>query len=312
MKCRWWSFCSCLLVGLIGCGSASTPVSAPSHSSQPSSAKQAAIALADGGAPAASSVAESTAVGLPPPGAEGKATVDTSMFFANVEVSRDSSLQPSELRLRVNVADGPFGELTKRGLAGQVRDGKLLVRLPSSYPASRDPVASQQRACSYVIDCDTDTVKALGQGQLSAHPTPVEMVGFTSKYISSKSLSRGFDIASDVAKSHEGDCSEHAVLLAAIARRHQLAARVVFGFAVLRFSGRLPILVGHAWVEIHDGKSWLLADAALADSGLERVSGLLGLSYLPVQILRREDAGFRAELVTEPGCWQVERAEGQF
>jgi len=31
-----------------------------------------------------------------------------------------------------------------------------------------------------------------------------------------------------------------------------------------------------------------------------------------VQLLKREDAGFRAKLVTEPGCWQVERAEGQF
>ncbi len=312
MKCRWWSCCSCLLVGIVGCSSASTPASVPSLSSQPPSANQGARGLAGGGAPSASAVALPTAASLPQPEAEGTVTVDTSMFFANIEVSRDSSLQPTDLRLCVHVADGPFGELTKRGLAGQVHDGKLLVHLPKDYPTSRDPVTKQQQACSHVIDCDTDAVKALGQGQLPEHPIPAEMVDFTSHYISTKSLSRGFDIASDVAKSHEGDCSEHAVLLAAIARSHHLAARVIFGFAVLRFNNRLPILVGHAWTEIHDGKSWRLADAALVDSGLDRVSGSVGLSYLPVQILQREDAGFRAKLVTEPGCWQVERAEGQF
>jgi hypothetical protein len=173
-------------------------------------------------------------------------------------------------------------------------------------------VNRQHRACSYVIDCDSDAIGSLGQGRLLEHPNPDQLARFVSAHIAKKSLTRGFDVASDVAKNREGDCSEHAVLLAAVARRHGFAARVVFGFAVLRFSDHLPILVGHAWTELHDGTEWQLADAALVDSGIERVAHFAGLTYLPVQLLQREDVGFRAKLVTEPGCWQVERAEGQY
>jgi len=254
-----------------------------------------------------------TAAGAPEPtDSTRKNPVDTTIFFANIPVTRDTGLQPTELRLGLRVADGPFGELTRRGLAGKVHDGRLVVRLPREYPIIPDPVTHQQRTCSYVMDCDSDAVKTLGQNELGEHPNRLELVRFISAHISSKSLARGFDVASDVALNKDGDCSEHAVLLAALARRYGLAARVVFGFAVLRFTNRLPLLVGHAWTEIHDGTRWQLADAALDNSGLERVPGFQGLSYLPVQLLKREDAGFRAKLVTEPGCWQVERAEGQF
>jgi hypothetical protein len=237
-------------------------------------------------------------------------TIDTSMFFATIAVSSDPSLLPSELRLHVRIADGPFGEVTRRGLGGDVQDGRIVVRVPEQYPVSRDAVTLEHRACSYVVDCDAEAIQTLGLTQLSENPTVSELVQFTNAHVSKKTLSRGFDIASEVAKSREGDCSEHAVLLAALCRRYHHAIRVIFGFAVIDFANRLPLLVGHAWTEVHDGQQWRLADAALANAGLERVEGFAGLRYLPVQVLGREDAGFRASLLTSPGLWQVERAEG--
>ena len=282
--------------------------SASNGASKGAAAPQAGVA----GTAGATEAAGATAGGPGTSDAQKFVPIDTTLFFANLQVSRDEQLAPTELRLKVNLGDGPFGELTKRGLAGSVRDRRLLVRLVPGYPISRDAVRKQHRACSHVIDCDSPAVQTLGVGKLPPQPSMSDLVQFTSSSITAKSLARGFDIASEVATSHEGDCSEHAVLLAALARLHHLPARVVLGFAVLSFRSRLPMLVGHAWTEIHDGKAWQLADAALVDAGLDRVTDLSGLSYLPVQLMEREDAGFRARLMTEAGVWQVEQAEANY
>ncbi|HMA96374.1 MAG TPA: transglutaminase domain-containing protein [Polyangiaceae bacterium] len=235
-------------------------------------------------------------------------TVDTSVFLATVQVSADAALLPSQLRLTLRAEDGPFGELTRRGLAANVHDRTLLVRVPEAYPTSNDGTSDRYRQCSYVLDCDSASVAALGKEQLAANPSVGDLVSFVARYISSKSLSRGFDVASEVATSAEGDCSEHAVLLAALARRYRYAARVVFGIAVLRFEGRLPLLVGHAWVEIHDNNQWLVADAALAGLQQQSMPGFLQLHYLPVSVLEHEGVAFKAKLLSTPGVFNIERA----
>jgi transglutaminase-like putative cysteine protease len=238
--------------------------------------------------------------------------LDTSVFLATIEVEHDPSLRPNELRLELRTQDGPFGELTKRGLAGKTRQGKLLIQIPQGYPTSRDPVEPRYSSCSYVIDCDDEAIGEVASHLPSPAPSPDDLVKLASRHVTRKSLSRGFDIASEVARSGEGDCSEHAVLLAALARRHHRPARVVLGFAVLSFRDRVPLLVGHAWTEIHDGKTWQVADAALFDAGIERLPNIRGLSYLPVSVLGREDLGFRAQLIQEPGVWHVVKAMGSY
>jgi transglutaminase-like putative cysteine protease len=105
-------------------------------------------------------------------------------------------------------------------------------------------------------------------------------------------------LASTVAARREGDCTEHAVLLAALVRARKIPARVVLGIALLE-GPKAVLAVGHAWVEWHDGKQWLLADAALTADGLAKFAGTdsIRVNYLPVRIIEREDAGFTAGLV---------------
>ena len=55
-----------------------------------------------------------------------------------------------------------------------------------------------------------------------------------------------------------GDCSEHALLLVALARAAGIPAREVGGLA---YPGDKPPLFGwHAWTEIHDGSQWVSVD----------------------------------------------------
>jgi hypothetical protein len=155
-------------------------------------------------------------------------------------------------------------------------------------------------------------MSTVGVNEISEKPSVDELVRFTSSYISKKNMSRGFDIASLVAKSREGDCSEHAVFLTALARRYGYASRVVLGFAVITFQDRLPLVVGHAWSEVYDGTGWRLSDAALTQGAFDKLSGFRRLSYLPVQILRREDPGFHVEVLSVIGVSQIESAESNF
>ena len=57
-----------------------------------------------------------------------------------------------------------------------------------------------------------------------------------------------------------GDCSEHAVLLAALSRAVGIPSRVVAGLLFRKSS-----FVGHMWVEVHVGE-WVPLDATLKDA----------------------------------------------
>jgi hypothetical protein len=132
----------------------------------------------------------------------------------------------------------------------------------------------------------------------------MEMPALTSwvaRYITKKTLVHDFDTASVVAARREGDCTEHAVLLAALARSRKIPARVVTGLVLVDAGGKTEAM-GHAWVEWHDGKRWNLADAALTPEELEKAGEAkkIRLGYLPVRVIDREDAGFFSTLINEP------------
>jgi transglutaminase-like putative cysteine protease len=92
-----------------------------------------------------------------------------------------------------------------------------------------------------------------------------------------------------VASERSGDCTEHAVLVAALARSIELPARIVLGAVILGSDDRWQAF-GHAWTEIFDGKRWQLADAALvSEPGL--------LRYLPQGTLADEGPGYMLGLV---------------
>lgn len=88
------------------------------------------------------------------------------------------------------------------------------------------------------------------------------------QHINQKNLSVGYASAVETIDSKEGDCTEHAVLLAALARANGIPARVVTGVAFApEFAGKKRIFVPHAWVMAwvkQDGESgWQGFDAAL-------------------------------------------------
>ena len=87
---------------------------------------------------------------------------------------------------------------------------------------------------------------------------------FVRKYITKKNFSVGYATAAEVAVSREGDCSEHAVLAAAMCRAAGIPAQVVFGPTYVgEFASHKHTFGPHAWFRVYVGGKWVQMDAAL-------------------------------------------------
>jgi hypothetical protein len=74
----------------------------------------------------------------------------------------------------------------------------------------------------------------------------------------------GYADAAQALRTGRGDCTEFAVLLAALARAQGIPARVAAGMAYSReFIGRSDTFNPHVWVQVYDGGRWVSYDAAL-------------------------------------------------
>jgi len=136
----------------------------------------------------------------------------------------------------------------------------LAAMQPSKYVQSDDEkvIALARKA---VGDCD-DAAEAAERIQ-----------AFVYKYITKKNLSIGYATASEVAVSPQGDCSEHAVLSAAMCRAAGMPAQVVVGLAyVPSLGGRKDVLAPHAWFRSYIGGKWVVFDAAMKGADARRIS----------------------------------------
>jgi hypothetical protein len=91
---------------------------------------------------------------------------------------------------------------------------------------------------------------------------------FVAGYINERNLSVGYASAAEVAVSRQGDCTEHAVLTAAMCRAVGIPAQVVFGIVYVdNFAGRKNVFGGHAWTQAYIGDKWICIDATKAPDG---------------------------------------------
>ncbi len=90
---------------------------------------------------------------------------------------------------------------------------------------------------------------------------------FVADYIDDKSLSVGYASAAEVASSRQGDCSEFAVLTAAMCRAVGIPAQVVVGIAYVEDFAGHEGFGGHAWTRAYVGGRWVGLDAAFKSGG---------------------------------------------
>jgi hypothetical protein len=174
-----------------------------------------------------------------------------------------------------------------------------------SYPELDPQVGDRHRRASFVIDYDEPEVRALARelvGRHGATPSAETLRRFTGEAIPTKSMDRGWDPASRVARSGAGDCTEHAVLLTALARAVGVPARVVTGIVVVEAAGGARGF-GHAWSEIHHGGRWVPVDATpIGDAGET-------IALVPLALLDDEGPGYAVGLARQIQRRWVRRLE---
>jgi hypothetical protein len=107
--------------------------------------------------------------------------------------------------------------------------------------------------------------EAIGQAQ-DAGEAARRIEKFVNNYIEEKSFGIGYGSAVEVAQSREGDCSEHAVLTAAMCRAAGIPAQVVSGMVYIDdIKGYRNIFGGHAWTQAYIGDRWMYLDATRPD-----------------------------------------------
>ena len=119
------------------------------------------------------------------------------------------------------------------------------------------------------LQSDAPKIIALAKQAVGDARTPHEQMQrlerFVHGFIKTKDLNVGYASALEVAKHPEGDCTEHAVLLAALGRARGIATRVIDGLAyVNNYAGNEHVFVPHAWVQAYVDGHWQSFDAALA------------------------------------------------
>ena len=124
--------------------------------------------------------------------------------------------------------------------------------------------SSRYTESSRWLDTKNDTVRrmsVMGGGAVSDHREKCKrLTSYINSHLRLAAFSTSLQPASEVVKSKQGDCTEYAVLLAALMRSQGVPARVAVGFA---YVANPASLVPHMWTEAWIDGQWIPFDATL-------------------------------------------------
>lgn len=254
---------------------------------------------ADGGAPAAA----------PSPGPE---------VMVQTLLRPDRPLpRPRQLERAVYELRGADLELPSLGYqrAEKIPGGlRLTVDLAARRPEPLGPQAlAPYLAASIFVNHENAKVRELHRRAMSEEPPKgtrrkgakdpaaraERLRRFVERYLEKKDLASVLATASEAAESASGDCTEHAVLLAALLRAEGIPSRVVFGLIYINaFAGEREVFGYHMWTQAYLGGRFVDLDATLQQpfdaahislgaSSLEDESAALGAVNNAMQTLSK-------------------------
>jgi len=168
--------------------------------------------------------------------------------------------------LAVRFSGPALPELERAALAAQAELGgpavsreaqALVLELAAPPPApawpGAAPAGAEWTGDGFYLDLDDPRLEELLAG--CAPPGFACLEALVDRSIRTKSLQHGFAGVGEVLDSAAGDCTEHALLLAALLRKRGVPARLAYGF-LLTEAG----FIGHAWTEARADGRWFWLD----------------------------------------------------
>jgi hypothetical protein len=206
------------------------------------------------------------------------ATIDIGqMTLVNTPRPIENPHGKKQLRYRVRLDDGdPFN--TFASSEGQqvtsidANTADIVVRAvrPGAPRTGSAPLPGDddRQPNSYIQSDDPRIVKLAAEAagdEKDPWKTALALERFVNEKITKKNFSQTFATAADVAETLSGDCTEHAVLLAALARARGIPSRVALGLVYVPSEQAFGF---HMWTEVYVDDRWIGVDGTLGQGGL--------------------------------------------
>jgi hypothetical protein len=163
---------------------------------------------------------------------------------------------------QIRSIDRNTAEVTVIALRPGATPGKL-------SPADREAQMDDLRPSGYIQSDDPVVVAMAKEASAGVPQNPwavaLALERYVRKNITRKDFSQAFATAAEVARSRHGDCTEHALLLAALARTCGIPARVAVGLVYVESIAEFGY---HMWTEVFVDGMWIPIDATLARGGI--------------------------------------------
>ncbi len=186
------------------------------------------------------------------------------LHFPEDDNQNVETVSPGTVKITIQPAEAPKGI----GLPIKTKRPDLLAAMkPTMYIQSDDP---------NIMKLAKEAVGSAADAATAAR----NIESFVANYITNQSLGVGYASAVEVMQSRQGDCSEFAVLTAALCRAAGIPAQVVTGIAYIDNFGQIQhSFGGHAWNRVRIGRKWICLDAAFKSGGKGYNPGHIALAF---------------------------------
>lgn len=210
--------------------------------------------------------------------------------------------QTRRIVYRARLKDGDVKSLFAAGLTQSIRsleDNAVELTVQAVRPdqpatlasPASDPPTDADRQASTMLQSDDPAVRKLAESVASGESDAWTIATALEKQVKNsirlKNYSTAMATAAEVAQSLEGDCTEHAMLLAALCRARQIPARVAIGLVYYPSAGGFAY---HMWTEAWIRDRWIPLDATLGLGGI-------GAAHLKLANSSLQGTGAYAELL---------------
>jgi hypothetical protein len=149
--------------------------------------------------------------------------------------------------------------------------------LPAPLDA-KEPGPEFIKSC-YFIKCDAPEVRQRTRRAIGQETDPWKKALRIERYvyenIDKKNFTEAFATADEVARTMEGDCTEHSMLAAAMCRAAGIPSRTALGLVYVDHRTQGPVMAFHMWTEVWVNGQWVPIDATLG-------RGYVGATHLKI------------------------------
>lgn len=192
---------------------------------------------------------------------------DTATATYRIRVAGDNNAATSFARDGRQEISNPRGDTFELTVRARGKSGSASTKVDDEYLQS-----------CYFINSEDAKVREIARQATSASDPwrkALDLERWVYGNVSKQNFTEAFATADQVARTREGDCTEHAMLLAALCRAAGVPSRTALGLVYVGTGPRSPAFGFHMWTEVFVEGEWRSLDGTLG-------KGYVGATHLKI------------------------------